>query len=124
MDELSEAIMQMDAILGTDSLGDIAPTDFFHVPSPAIVPLEPIDIYGEVGMMVSDIWTRCCDIRDERCESEYEECEDEFFHSDYRLVDSLDHDLQTSDREPDHRDETRFQYTEKIQRNHRERSEC
>jgi hypothetical protein len=124
MDELSMVIVEMDAVLRLHSLRDIAAGDFFHVSSSAEVTLYPIDIYSEVGMMVSYVWTRCRDIRDERCESECDECEDEFFHSEYRLVDRLDHDLETSDREPDHSDETRFQYTEKIQCNHRERSEC
>jgi hypothetical protein len=93
MDEFTMVIVEMDAVLRLHSLGDIAAGDFFHVSSSAEVTLYPIDIYGEVGMMMSYIWTRCRDIRDERCESECDECEDEFFHSEYGLVDRLDHDF-------------------------------
>jgi hypothetical protein len=104
----------MDAVLRMDSLGDIAAGDFFHVSSSAEVTLYPIDIYGEVGMMVSHVWTRCCDVGDATRECESDEYEEEFFHSEYGLVDRLYHDFETSDREPDHSDEARLQYTKKI----------
>ena len=114
MDEFPMVIVQMDTVLRMDSGCDIAAGDFFHVARSAEVTLYPIDIYGEVRMMMGYVRTRCCDVGDTTGECESEECEEYFYHSGVVLVDRLYHDLETSDREPDHSDETRLQYTKKI----------
>ncbi len=114
MDEFPMVIVQMDTVLRMDSGGDIAPRRLFHVARSTEVTSHTVDIHREVRMMMDYVRTRCCDVGDTTGECESEECEEYFYHSGVVLVDRLDHDLETSDREPDHSDETRLQYTKKI----------
>jgi hypothetical protein len=80
MDEGSLAIMEVDTILWTNSLDDIATLHLLHVEISAIVDLPTIDIDSEVCMVVDLIGARHEDIGEAHWYEDSEQGEEGVFH--------------------------------------------